>query len=76
MHVKNIHPVHGAGIRTHDLCNMSLLPQPLDQGCSVECLTFLNKSFVTIFAKDDNFSPLSFPYTSESRILTKKVFYL
>ena len=24
--VKNIHPVYGAGIRTHDLENMSLLP--------------------------------------------------
>ena len=24
--VKNVHPVYGAGIRTHDLWNMSLLP--------------------------------------------------
>ena len=30
---KNVHPVYGAGIRSHDLWNMSLLPQPLDQGC-------------------------------------------
>ena len=31
-YVKNVHPVYGAGIRTHDLWNVSLLPQPLDQG--------------------------------------------
>ena len=24
--VKNVHPVYGTGIRTHDLQNMSLLP--------------------------------------------------
>ena len=29
---KNVHPVYGTGIRTHDLWNMSLLPFPLDQG--------------------------------------------
>ena len=32
INVKNVHPVYGAGIRTHDLRNMSLLPRPLDQG--------------------------------------------
>ena len=26
------HPVYSAGIWTHDLLNMSYLPQPLDQG--------------------------------------------
>ena len=26
INVKNFHPVYGAGIRTHDLWNMSLLP--------------------------------------------------
>ena len=26
INVKNVHPVYGAGIRTHDLWNMSLLP--------------------------------------------------
>ena len=30
--MKNIHPVSGAGIRTHNLLIMSLLPWPLDQG--------------------------------------------
>ena len=30
---KNVHPVYGARIRTHNLWNMSLLPQSLDQGC-------------------------------------------
>ena len=29
---KNVHPVYGTGIRTHDLQNVSLLPLPLDQG--------------------------------------------
>ena len=29
---KNVHSVYGAGIRTHDLWNMSLFPLPLDQG--------------------------------------------
>ena len=29
---KNVHPVYGARIRTHDLRNVSLLPLPLDQG--------------------------------------------
>ena len=28
----NAHPVYGAGIQTHVLQNMSLLPYPLDQG--------------------------------------------
>ena len=29
---KNVHPVNGAGIQTHDLWNVSLFPLPLDQG--------------------------------------------
>ena len=29
--VKNVHPVYGAGIQTHNLWNMSLLPLPQDQ---------------------------------------------
>ena len=29
---KNVHPISSAGIRTHDLLNISLLPLPLDQG--------------------------------------------
>ena len=32
MFVKNVHPLYGAGIRTHNLRKVSLLPQPLDQG--------------------------------------------
>ena len=32
IYVKNVHPECSAGIRTHDLQNMSFLPQPLDQG--------------------------------------------
>ena len=29
---ENVHPVSGAGIRTHNLLITSLLPEPLDQG--------------------------------------------
>ena len=29
---RNVHPVYGAGILTHNLQNTSLLPKPLDQG--------------------------------------------
>ena len=29
---KNVHPVYGAGIQTHNLQHMSPLLQPLDQG--------------------------------------------
>ena len=38
----NVHPGYGAGIRTHDLWNMSLLPLPLDQGSIpiFKCLLF------------------------------------
>ena len=32
IYVKNVHPVYRAGIWTHDILNMSLLPQRLDQG--------------------------------------------
>ena len=32
IYVKNVHPVYGAGILTHDLWNVNLLPLPLDQG--------------------------------------------
>ena len=32
INVKNVHPVFGAGIWTHNHLIMSLLPEPLDQG--------------------------------------------
>ena len=32
LNVKNVHPVYGARIQTHDPWNMSLLPKPKDQG--------------------------------------------
>ena len=44
--IKNAHPVSGAGIRTHVLLNMSLLPLPLDQGSSP--YWFFVKYFVII----------------------------
>ena len=28
----HVHPVYGTGIRTHNILNMSRVPQPLDQG--------------------------------------------
>ena len=31
IYVNNVHPVYSAGIQTHDLQNVSLLPLPLDQ---------------------------------------------
>ena len=33
---KMVHPVYCAGIQTHDLWNMSLLPLPLGQGSAQE----------------------------------------
>ena len=46
--MKNGHPLNGARIRTLDLWNMSLLPQPLNQG-SISCqqkiqVPFTNKT--------------------------------
>ena len=34
MSKSNIHPVSSTGIQTHGLLDVSLLPLPLDQGCS------------------------------------------
>ena len=36
INVKNVHPVYGAGIGTHDLRNMRFLPKPLDQGSHLQ----------------------------------------
>ena len=54
---KNVHLVIGTGIRTHDLQNMSLLSQPLDQGyCLKQRLflrflgTFTHRDAVNVFA--------------------------
>ena len=39
INVKNVHPVYGARIRTHDLSNMSRRhPKLLDQGLILHCL--------------------------------------
>ena len=32
LNVNNVHPAYSTGIRTHDLQNVSLLPQPLGMG--------------------------------------------
>ena len=37
----NVHRVYGAGIRTHDIQDMSLLPQPLDQGSCLVSIIFV-----------------------------------
>ena len=42
INVKNVHPVNGAGIRTRNLRNMSLLPLPLDQGSPGILINFVN----------------------------------
>ena len=39
INVKNGHPVSSADLRTHDLLNTCLLPWPLDQGSSPNCLS-------------------------------------
>ena len=46
---KNVHPVYGAGIRTHDLRNVSLFPLPLDQGSRPKIRTIVwNYFFVAL----------------------------
>ena len=44
---KNVHPIYSARIRTNDLRNTSLLPQPLDQG-SRPIWNFLFQHLVTL----------------------------
>ena len=41
----NVEPVYGAGIRTRDLLNMSLLPSPLDQDSRPTVLLSYNRQF-------------------------------
>ena len=55
--MKNVHPVYGAGIRTHNLCNISPLPYPLDQGSLptvMECLPNIYETvvFLMVMAQD------------------------
>ena len=45
INVTIIHLVSGAGNRTHNLLNMSLLPQPLDQCSPPSFLNLATKSF-------------------------------
>ena len=53
INVKNVHPVSGARIRTHNLLVTSLLPQPLDQGSCQGYESFtvgtLFRTFILIF---------------------------
>ena len=48
-YVKNVHPVYSAGIWTHDLWNMSLLPWPQDQGYKTFFSLKANPSLVIRF---------------------------
>ena len=41
-YVKNVHPVYGPEIRTHDLQYVSLLPLPLDQGAQLVTYLFIS----------------------------------
>ena len=43
--MKNVHPVYSAGILTHVIMNMSLLPEPLDHGSRP---TYLLTTFLLI----------------------------
>ena len=58
--MKNVHPVSGTGIRTHDLLVVSLLPLPQDQGSRVVAIALASRNvdkFVT-----DNVGPLARSY--------------
>ena len=46
---KNVHPVYGARIQTHNLWNMSLLPYPLDQDSRHTYLLLLKQLFFAMF---------------------------
>ena len=55
----NLHPVYGAGIRTHDLSNMSRHPKPLEQGSHPalrtlfgSMLSFLNNKCWKLFYRN------------------------
>ena len=39
----NVHPVSGAGIRTHNLLNTSFLPLPLDLSCAISTFPAFNE---------------------------------
>ena len=47
LYVKNVHPVYFAGIRTHDLWNVSLFPVPITTrpGLPPNLLVFINQFF-------------------------------
>ena len=49
----NVHPVYGAGIQTHNLRNMSLLPYPLDQGSRPKEVQFVWLNFYEISVRFD-----------------------
>ena len=62
INVINLHLVHSAGIQTHDLLIMSLLPQPLDQGSRhMYYVTFSNKIY-EIYLFEENIFPTYLPH--------------
>ena len=48
INVKNVHPVCGAGIRTHDILNTSRLPQPLDNVATIYGSVLQSKKFYNV----------------------------
>ena len=44
--MKNVHPVYGVRIWTHNLWNISILPLPLDQGSR----PFLSQLYLVLFS--------------------------
>ena len=70
LHVINVHPVYGAGIWTHDLQNMSLLPWPLDQGsCPKTRYPFSWTNFLASIAIHANiWQSFSVHYSSSARL--------
>ena len=55
IYMKNVHPVYGAGIRTHNLQRTSLLPKPLDLGSRIVFITpnleWANHSLIFLWKK-------------------------
>ena len=74
INVKNVHPVCGIEIWTHDLQIVSLLSQPLDQGsllisCILKpCIFYLFSINKPIFVLSHRFSSVLFPLELEKRV--------
>ena len=70
--MKNVHPVYGVGIQTHDHWNMSLLPLPLDQGSRPPFTLFVEVIWGSLHRMPDvsclnSFQMRSFIFTTGER---------